>query len=524
MTEAFYKPLSRLERAFVGLGFAGLAIFVLATQTRNVGFAPDFHGLVSSHTLAIASHADSTTGFVGYSIRREDDAGKTDYDYFDRNPVFFSAGMNLLLKAAGPSPADKLYLARQVMNVIFLATLAVGFLLVRELTGDGLTAASAAILTFSGSYFMFYKDMIHFEEPALLGLLLLLYAILRRHRGGSRAPLYVCALFAVSFGRGYVSLGLLALWTAIEYGKALLAEWPKPSAAAARWLKEDAIRVLTLATLLTAGYLVYNVATEARVRGVSWAETSIINSGGRRLGYLPDQKTQFLSPWNRYLPITARRLARLALPYAAVHMLLQKFDAERLHAALPLAASLAVLAAVFIAHLRAVATADRSFYVLLVLSGLPWLVLVRRHATLDYTAIYFAGLLLVFYAALCARVPVRLRGVALAVALAVFVASTAAVNADRSAIAANDPYTPDFARMLGRLRPGDRIFVPGDYQQLLRRRPYALGFYLSRQSIAPLSRADYALSDDRSFAPDNLTPGNEAVFLFSIPRDTERRR
>lgn len=521
VTEAPHPPPFAPARPLLWL--AALAVFVLAAQTRDAGFAPDFHGLVSSHTLAIASHAAAASGFVGYGVRREDEAGKADYDYFDRNPVFFSAGMNLVLSAAGPAPARKLYFARQAMNLIFLATLAVGFLLVRELTGDAVAAAGAALLTFSGSYFMFYKDLVHFEQPALLGLLVLLYAILRRQRGGSRTALSLWALFAVSFGRGYVSLAVLGLWAALDFFSALRAEWPRPVAAAALWLRRDAVRVLALAAALTACYLVYNVATEARLRGVSWAETSIVDSAGRRLGVVPPQYGRHASEWGNYLPVTVRRLVRLAVPYAAVKVLLQETDVARLRAALPLAAALTALAAVFIAHLRTVPAGDRAFYALLMLSGLPWLVGMRRQAaSFDYTAIYFAGLLLAFFAALFARLPVRLRGAAVGAALAVFVASTAAVRADRSSLVAGEPYTADFARALEQLRPNDRVYIPGGYRDLMNFRPYAVGFYLSRQVIAPQARADYALAAGRDFAPENLTPENRAVFLFRMKDSGER--
>ncbi len=148
MTGIPNKPFSGLERRIAVVVFVGLAALVLATQVRNVEFAPNPDGWVSSHGLAIASHADASTGFVGYSLRFEDAEGRSQYEYFDRNPVFFSAALNLLI-AQTRTLGGKVYAARQAMNVIFFATLAVAFLLVRELTGDARTAAGAALLTCS---------------------------------------------------------------------------------------------------------------------------------------------------------------------------------------------------------------------------------------------------------------------------------------------------------------------------------------------------------------------------------------
>src|SRR5262249_55211542 len=243
-----------------------------------------------------------------------DAAGKSEYEYFDRNPFCFAAALNWLIGRAGTLDG-KVYAARQAMNVVSLASLAVAFLLVRELAGDGGIAAGAALLTFSGWYFMFYKDMIHFEQPGLLGLLLVLLAILKYQRGGGRTLLYVLALLAVSLGRGVVALSLLALWAAFDYTSVLAAEWPRPVAATLLWLRRERVRVFAAAAALAAVYVGYNIAAEARLRGVSWSETSIVDSAARRSG-LTASSADPESRWTHYLPAIARRLGKSAVPYA----------------------------------------------------------------------------------------------------------------------------------------------------------------------------------------------------------------
>jgi hypothetical protein len=517
------KSFAGIERRIAVAVFVALAALVLAAQARNVEFSRGPHGWVSSHGLAIASHADSSTGFVGYSLRFVDATGKSEYEYFDRNPVFFAAGLNLLIGRAGTLDG-KVYAARQAMNVIFLASLAVAFLLVRELTGDGGIAAGAALLTFSGWYFIFYKDMVHFEQPGLLGFLLVLLAILKYQRTGGRRLLYVSALLAVSFGRGVVSLSLLALWAAIDYTSVLAAEWPKPIAATVLWLRREPVRVFAVAAALAAVYVGYNVAAEARLRGVSWSETSIVDSAARRSGFAASSADS-PSRWTTYLPAIARRLGKSAVPYALEAANTGRFEPRKFRAAFLLMAAMALLAVG--AFLRSVPAADRPFYFLLILSWVPWFLVMRRHTAPqvhDYTSIYFAGPLLAAFAALFGRLPPRFRNAAVAAAIALFVASNITAGAAQAKISAAESYTADFDRVLTHVRAGDVIYVDGDPKELVPIRPYALGFYLSRQTIGPAERATFAISSDRNFAPNNLTPENRVVFLFPMKRAPERVR
>jgi hypothetical protein len=509
------------DRWIPALLFACLLIFVLAVQNHNVGFEPGHHGWVTSHTLAIISHATSDHGFVGYSVQLKDAQGKIEYDYFDRNPVFFSALMNLLLESSERSLSQRVYLARQVMNAIFLATILVVFLLLRELLRDTINAISATLMTFSGYYYMYYKDMVHFEQPALLGLILLLYAILRYKRAQDRKFLYLSAAFAVSFGMGYLSLVVLGLWSGIEFLTIFGANRFNPVAAARLLFKAEAFKVMVLGLGLSACYLSYNVLREAHLRGVSVGETSIVESATRRLGLKPRVRTTGRVPtdWNVYAPMTAKRLVKSAVPYAAAWGLKQRVDKSTFeNAAIPAITAIGLMAVLIILHCRQGSSTDRSFYVLLVFSGFAWLIPMRYHAAPhDYTAMYFAGLLMVFFSALITRLLMSLRIAALVIAVAVFVTSNFVVNADQLQVAASDnAYTYDFERILDRLRSRDQVYVDGGHENLLYGRPYALGFYLSDQYITPLAIADYAVSADRNFRPQTMTPQNQAIFLFRV--------
>jgi hypothetical protein len=365
---------------------------------------------------------------------------------------------------------------------------------------------------------MFYKDMVHFDQPGLFGLVLVLFAVVRYEKTGARKPLYLSALAAISFGRGVVALSVLALWAALDYATALAAAWPNPFSAALTWTKREPAKVLAVAAALAALYVGYNIAVEARLRGVGWRNTSIVDSAARRSG-LAAAGSEPSSRWGNYLPAIARRMVKSAVPYAFAGASSVKLDRAVFRAAFPLVAAAALL--MFGWFLWSLPAADRPLYILLILSWVPWFVFMRRHPAPeihDYTSIYFAGTLLAMFAALFGRIPVRFRTAAVAAAFAVFVASNMAANAAHAKISATESYTADFERVLTRIAPGDKVYVDGALADLVPIRPYAIGFYLSAEALAPAPRAEYAISRDRNFAPGNLTPENTVVFLFPISR------
>ncbi len=206
--------------------FAALALYVLASQNRFVGFEPGYderqprhHGWVSSHALAIISHATAENGFVGYALAYAEPNGTIRYDYFDRYPVFFSAAMHQALSIT-ERLSSKVYIAKQIMNLIFLATVFFAALIVDKLVGSKPAALAAAVLAMSSEYLLFYKDMVHFDQPALLGMMILVYTLaLYRIDGRRRAP-YLGTVLAVSMGRGYASFSVLLVWLVLGSGTA----------------------------------------------------------------------------------------------------------------------------------------------------------------------------------------------------------------------------------------------------------------------------------------------------------------
>ena len=120
-----------------------ISLFTLFIQNKNVGFGINIHGWVSSHVLAIINRANYENNFVGYTTQFKNSNNEVEYWYFDRYPVFFSASSNLILSKWNDSIPAKIYYARQMMNIYFILTLILSYLLLAKITENKLTSLGA---------------------------------------------------------------------------------------------------------------------------------------------------------------------------------------------------------------------------------------------------------------------------------------------------------------------------------------------------------------------------------------------
>src|SRR5690606_3631811 len=165
---------SILSRVALPALFIFITAVIFLTQSGGVGFWKGSHGWNSAHGLAIMTHATPQNLFVGYAFADHSASGHTGYIYFDRYPFFFSASMQALMSLTD-NLATKVWLVRQVMNAIFAATILLAFLIVRRLVENAYLALAITLLAFAGYNLVYYRDMIHYDQPALLGMMLLLY-------------------------------------------------------------------------------------------------------------------------------------------------------------------------------------------------------------------------------------------------------------------------------------------------------------------------------------------------------------
>ena len=190
---------------------------VFATQSGGTGFWYKFHGGVSVHGLAIMSRATPANAFVGNSrtLINADDSLRP--EYFDRSPVFFSVLVGALINLTEDLPT-KVFIARQVMNAVFVLTMLFAWLLLWRLSGQRLLALAIIALTCSGYWLLYYRDMIHFDQPGLLGTMVLLVFLADfKLKGRSRRRgLVGASLVAVGLGHAFPAFSVLGLWFVME--------------------------------------------------------------------------------------------------------------------------------------------------------------------------------------------------------------------------------------------------------------------------------------------------------------------
>ena len=516
-TQAAIDRWPWLSAAPAILVIAGIAVLVFLTENRVVGWEPGYnelqpahHGWVSSHTLAIISHATAENGFVGYATQSIDESGRPAYDYFDRYPVFFSVGMHALLSLRDKA-STQVYLAKQAMNAVFLLTLVAAYLLVRLLVRNWVLAVPAVLLSVSSQYLLFYKDMVHYDQPALLGVIIAIYAIARHLKHPVRPLLFASAVAAVALGRGYATLAVLLVWAGVEACRIILrrgSSWPSK---ARQFFRHESLHVLIIATLWAAALLSYNILVEARKREIPPAETSIVSSAAQRLALdrpFNESNSEILR-WDRFLAGQATRIVRWVLP-------IWDYDGVTWLDAVMVVLMLGTVA-VYGTRLD---SPGRTTLILMVVPGLVWMAALRNLTAFhDYTTMYYLGLSLAFYVALFSllRPSVWARGLLLVGSLAIFVYrndSTQRLHYHLGSTVSS--YTWDFVE-IGRQLPEHGAGKYVYFADPIPKAPYAFGFYLPDAYEAPYMLAEYVVSAKYDLFPQTLTPNNTRLFLFRKP-------
>lgn len=488
------------------------AVATLWLQNRIVGWEPGYddaqpkhHGWVSANTLAIISKATPENYFVGYALAFRDDQNRPQYEYFDRYPVFFSASFNRLLLLADDLVEDFL-LAKQIMNLIFLATLVVASLLIEKLTGNKPLALVVVLLAFSNPYLLWYKDMVHFDQPALFGFLLLIYAIALYRIDGRKTPVYICTFVAIGLGRGYASYPILFLWLAFEAFLIWRAKSIELREKIKQIVRHPSFVLSVLAVIWGASLLSYNIFAEAQKRDVSILQTSILRSARYRLSLNPEfnLENEGVINWRIFAESQVNRIVQWTFPARGV-------DFGVLGNSLLLAT---IFAAIGILIWRQTIE-KRVIYLLLILSGFGWLIPLRNLSAFhDYTAMYYIGIPLVFFLSILTFLnPARkLTYVLAGLALVVYVSALVQVRTWHEERAGQaDTYTHDFVRILEKIDgTGKNINMP----EQIPYGPFTPGFYLSEHYLSSRELAEYVVTRNKKYSAELLTPENEITFLF----------
>lgn len=543
-------PRSRalsLHAWLIILGTVALTVFLMADQGKNGGFSRGHHGWVSAHSMSIASHVAPENGYLGYANVSISEDGKIRHHYFDRFPVWQAALTNGLIESQG-SFSNQVMTARTLMNVFFIMTFVSAYLLLFRLFADRMVALSATLLAMSSYYIAEYRDMVQYDMPPLLSLLLVGHVILNAELRGKLGWSAFLIVIAVSLGSGMAVIPALAAWCLFDLYRALKSDGTKQPSVT-RWIFAAPFKAALTAVTLSTLYLSYNVAFEAKIRNVSVVETSIIDSAARRLGLVEkfeQQKRNVSLTWRNHVETQLHRVATSMLPYppfanASIATAVPYYTG-RLGLSAQLAATGFLILVIALTG-RRLPPPKRIPFFILAASGILWLTPMKNLAIPhEYTTIYHIGALLAFFAGV-ASILCRLRHgkylVALA-SLALFLASTHSVNlAHVEKAQVEDAFSADFDRIAKAIPPGAHVYVAGPHEidvddspDVVPGVPYATAFYLHRQLLSLSPAAPYIVTRDAKYDQSHpctiaLMPTNTRAFLYrNVPcktADTESR-
>jgi hypothetical protein len=485
---------------------AAALVFVFADQPRDDGFRRGHRGWVSAHTLAIVERSGPENGFVGYTASLLTERSRDLY-YFNRYPVFFAAGLEVVQDVFATSTTEEIRVSRQVMNVVYALTLAMSVLLLTELGLATSAAVAVAALAGASATMVAFRDMVHFDQPAVLGVVALLWSIARYRHGGSAALVVAMSVAAVCSGRGYASFAVLGAWWIFESASMLA----RSRDGKAGFVRAVATGVPTLACLVAIATgtlcLGYNVVMESRIRGVPASEAGIIRSAWQRLSLdesFNDRNEKRIA-WSQVLASQQAGVARGVLPF-----LRQDPTTGRPWLRVLVSAGVVAVAIAFAATRDA---STRTVWLTAVVAGPLWLLVMRNLAAFhQYTAIYMLPLCLTFFAALLGRLRGKTAMLAAVASCSLLVHATGESNrliVRQTGTSRQD--TLDMMAIERALGPGDAFATE---KQILRGVPYALGFYLPDNDIVIEGPASLVVSRRRRFEGENLTPGNAGIFLY----------
>lgn len=478
---------------------------VIGIEPRVGSLVSTHHDWVTTHTLAIISKATPENFFVGYALTFIDDQGNVNYQYFDRYPVFFSAIVNQILSLFN-TLAEKLYIARQIMNLIFLGTFILAFLILYKLIKNKPLSLAVTLIVFSNPFLLWYKDMVHFDQPALFGFLLLIYAITLYKVDGLKRFLYLFTFIAVGLGRGYASYSILILWLSLESLIILKSSKTGLKEKFVNILKHPSFHLLIIGIAWGSSLLFYNVIIEAYKRDIPIRQTSILQSAQKRFLLNEDfnQENEKSLAWHPFLQGQVTRIIQWSFPFKGINMNIRD--------------EIILLSFIFavIGIITWKQTPEiRMIFAILTLSGFVWLIPLKGLTAFhEYTSMYYIGVPLVFFLSIFKIVKSFkvVSNILLIAGLLVYISAIFQLKDWHEAVAGNEiMYVYDFDRILEKIdSSGWKVYIT----DAMPYGPYTPGFFLSEQYLSPQNTADYIISGKRDYLPNNLTPNNEVLFLF----------
>jgi hypothetical protein len=517
MIQQMEKMLTRIHhstRIPLVLVVVGM-ISVFVYQHDQLGFQQGHYGFLSSHGMALTSNLSAEHGFLLFNSMSKAADGSIVYEAYSRFPVFSFAIIRLFTYPFRHDLSMQIAVARQVMNVFFLAAMLIAYLSISRLMKSRWVAATAVLLSFSSYYCMQYHDMIFNDIPSMFGMLLVFHGMVMFVHEKRFFQLVFKAIIALCLG--WQSYAILLPFIIMGCIRELMVSRSVRSVMRSPYFQLGVFALLWGVVLLGC-----NLASEyAAVGGPLQQLPTVQKLLFRCFGYnVPSVGLASLAEaadpdrqWPQFLMLELYRIGRMTVP----HIMLHDVWAGTLFKSLGIVTLIVSLTS-------ALWCREKFFAMTLVLSGLCWSLPMRNFVCFhDYQAIYYIGIPLIIFCVISRFAETRFNHLIIAgagIVLILFTLSVVHMNATKVSAESNT-ITLDFERISKQIGVGHLIYVAPPSTNVGRFASigggyHAVHFYLAGNYFQKTDEnVDFSLSDSRDIKDKVLlTPQNSKVFLY----------
>ena len=527
------------------------AVFVFGHPDRERFYRGDGpHDGLSSKDLTQAANMSPEHYFLGFRRLTLDEDGEVTYALYNRFPAGGYILIKLVILPFGEDIAAQIYAARVFMLLAFAATTTLAYLALCRLTYHRWIAFSAALLTFSSTYWLYTSDMISQELGLdLFGMMLAFHGMTLFEQEGRFRQLAVKACAGLLLGWHIYGLLLpFVIIGLIKSGMRAYSEGGRHALGAKAFGRQTGMARLIAARMVRSRYtalgvitLLFGIAILSFNFGNEYmalrdetppAELPSFQSMLRTVGldaeYIAENTT--MPEWGNFLRRQFHRIGGMSVPYALPgytsdvvgwpESIFMRRNAGV--AAMGVFATCVCLIGLAFARQKALLAT-------LALSGFFWTIPMRQQTYFhNYEAIAYTGVPLVLFA-LALLGTRRLGGERVIALLAAFTLMAFVFSAYRMAefgydtkgAAFHKAITADF-ETIRRITDGKIVFVPSPaYNNYEFSGTYrTTDYYLSGSIILYYEEgdrrefADFVLTRDRMDGVESLTPDNRLAFLY----------
>jgi hypothetical protein len=492
----------------------GVSLFIF--QNHTDGFDTGHHGNLSSHGMAIARNLSVIEKpFLMFTNRTLLDNGKIEFKTYNRFPVFPFLLIRLFTISFEPNLATQIFVARLLMDLFFLLSIILAYMLLKTLLEDNLKAFIVALFVFSSYFMLYYSDMIFNDIPSLFGFMLAMYMVACLVKNPlSNFKVIIFSLLSISMGWQVYSV--LFSWLFVDIGFAI----KRRSFSLKGLIYSPSFIATTTATCFGLFIILAQLLNEALAVGEPLSNSGTFQSALWRLGLGNSQTySQYTSilGWPYFLFQQGLRIAVLLVPFSVLATFLMKLKYVVI---IGMSAIVLFAATLFrrkenINALVSFTRANCHLFLVLNLSGFFWSMPLRHFVVFhDFQSVFYVGIPLAVYSSL-----IYIRGpkapFAVLITSVLFIASVFSANCLKSQAASRlNEVTSEFQKIEEKLPLNARVqFEISD--SLLSLGYCSIDFYTAGVLRATLDSAKYVISNKPNQLEKRLTT-NSQVNLFEV--------